>query len=139
LTYRPGIAIYLSRIDARRKWRPTVLRRRVSNATGKEFCWHMAKSKKVFSDLQKQILTLRKETEDKYAEKAATEEEINRLSFTLSLYQAEKSVDEAVLEKVERLKERIAELEAQARQLPRAIRRLEAQQRRLKGADPSLR
>lgn len=99
----------------------------------------MAKSKKVFSDLQKQILTLRKETEDKYAEKAATEEEINRLSFTLSLYQAEKSVDEAVLEKVERLKERIAELEAQARQLPRTIRRLEAQQRRLKGADPSLR
>ena len=97
----------------------------------------MAKSKKMLSDLQKQILAIRKETEEKYAQKAATEEEINRLSFTLSLYQAEKSVDEAVLEKVEQLKNRIAALEAQARQLPRTIRKLEAQQRRLKGAQSS--
>lgn len=94
----------------------------------------MAKSKKAISDLQKQILAIRKETEDKYAEKAATEEEINRLSFTLSLYQAEKPMDEAVLEKVERLKDRIAELEAQARQLPRTIRKLEAQRRRLQSS-----
>ena len=97
----------------------------------------MSKSKKMLSDLQKQILAIRKETEEKYAQKAATEEEINRLSFTLSLYQAEQSVDESVLEKVEQLKDRIADLEAQARQLPRTIRKLEAQQRRLKGAQSS--
>lgn len=94
----------------------------------------MAKPKKTISDLQKEILAIRKETEEKYAEKAATEEEINRLSFTLSLYQAEKSMDEAVLEKIERLKDRIAELEAQARQLPRAIRQLEARRRRLRSS-----
>ncbi len=94
----------------------------------------MTKTRKVITDLQKQIFRLRKETEDKYAEKAATEEEINRLSFTLSLYQAEKSLDENVLAKVEGLKDRISELEAQARQLPRAIRKLEAQQRRLRSS-----
>lgn len=94
----------------------------------------MTKSKKVLTDLQKQLFSLRRETEDKYAQKAAAEEEINRLSFTLSLYQAEKSLDEEVLEKVEALKDRIAELENQARQLPRAIRKLEAQQRRLRAS-----
>jgi chromosome segregation ATPase len=97
----------------------------------------MPKSKKVMSELQKQILLIRKETEDKYAEKAATEEEINRLSFTLSLYQAEKSLDESIQEKIEDLKNRISELEVQVRQIPRTIRRLEAQQRKLRANDQS--
>jgi len=94
--------------------------------------------KKVITALQKQILTLRRETEEKYAEKAATEEEINRLSFTLTLYQAEKSLDEAVHEKIMGLKGRISELEAQVRKLPRAIRKLEAQHRQLRSSDQSL-
>jgi hypothetical protein len=97
----------------------------------------MPKAKKVLTDLQKEILQIRKETEDKYAEKAAAEEEINRLSFTLALYQAEKPIDEALLEKIEALKNRISELEIQARQIPRAIRRLDAKQRQLRASDKS--
>jgi len=97
----------------------------------------MTKAKKTINDIQKQILTIRRETEEKYAEKAATEEEINRLSFTLSLYQAEKTMDESIQEKIDSLKERIAELESHARQLPRAIRKLEAQQRQLRASDRS--
>lgn len=99
----------------------------------------MPKPKKVITDLQKQILAIRRETEEKYAEKAATEEEINRLSFTLTLYQAEKSLDEAVQEKIMGLKDRITELEVQVRKLPRAIRKLEAQHRQLRSSDQSLR
>ena len=99
----------------------------------------MPKAKKVLTELQKEIFRIRKETEDKYAEKAATEEEINRLSFTLTLYQAEKPVDEALLEKIETLKDRISELEVQARQIPRAIRKLEAKQRQLGAPDQSSR
>lgn len=95
----------------------------------------MSKSKKTLTDLQKQILSIRKETADKYAEKAATEEAINRLGFTLSLYQAEKSQDEAVQEKVEGLKGRISELQTQARRLPRTISKLEAKQRELRTAE----
>ena len=95
----------------------------------------MPKAKKVMTDLQKQILLIRKETEDKYSEKAATEEEINRLSFTLNLYQAEKSLDEAIQEKIETLKNRISELEVQVRQIPRDIRKLEAKQRQLRTSD----
>ena len=98
----------------------------------------MPKPKKVITDLQKQILAIRRETEEKYAEKAATEEEINRLSFTLTLYQAEKTLDEAVQEKIMGLKDRITELETQVRKLPRAIRKLEAQHRQLRSSDHSL-
>ena len=97
----------------------------------------MPKAKKVLTELQKEILQIRKETEDKYAEKAATEEEINRLSFTLALYQAEKPIDEVLLEKIEALKNRISELEIQARQIPRAIRKLEAKKRQLRASDQS--
>lgn len=97
----------------------------------------MPKAKKVLTDLQKDILQLRRETEEKHAEKAATEEEINRLSFTLALYQAEKPLDEDLLEKIESLKSRISELELQARKIPRAIRKLEAKQRQLRAADQS--
>jgi hypothetical protein len=95
----------------------------------------MTKTKKVVTDLQKQILSIRRETHEKYAEKAATEEEINRLSFTLSLYQAEKTMDESIQEKIDGLKERITELERQVRQIPRAIRRLEAKQRQLRASE----
>ena len=95
----------------------------------------MPKAKKVLTELQKEILQIRKETEDKYAEKAATEEEINRLSFTLALYQAEKPLDETLLEKIETLKSRISELEIQARQIPRTIRKLEAKKRQLRTSD----
>ena len=99
----------------------------------------MPKPKKVITDLQKQILSIRRETEEKYAQKAATEEEINRLSFTLSLYQAEKALDESILEKIEGLKGRISELEAEVRQIPRAIRRLEAKHRQLRASAQSSR
>ena len=88
----------------------------------------MPKTKKVITDLQKQILSIRRETEDKYADKAATEEKINRLSFTLSLYQAEKIMG---------LKGRITELEAHVRKLPRAIRKLEAKHRKLRSSEQS--
>ena len=97
----------------------------------------MPKAKKVITDLQKQILSIRRETEDKYADKAATEEKINRLSFTLSLYQAEKSLDEAIQEKIMGLKGRITELEAHVRKLPRAIRKLEAKHRKLRSSEQS--
>ena len=97
----------------------------------------MPKAKKVLTELQKQILVIRKETEDKYAEKAAAEEEINRLSFTLTLYQAEKTLDESIQEKIENLKNRISELEVQARRIPRAIRKLEAKKRQLRASDQS--
>ncbi|MGD9330041.1 MAG: hypothetical protein PVJ53_01950 [Desulfobacterales bacterium] len=95
----------------------------------------MPKAKKVITDLQKQILRIRQETEEKYAEKAATEEQINRLSFTLSLFLAEKTIDEPIQEKIDTLKARLSELEAHARRLPRAIRKLEAQQRQLRSSD----
>ena len=97
----------------------------------------MTKPKKAMTDLQKQIFALRKETEDKIAEKAATEEEINRLSFTLSLYQAEKSLDETTQEKIEGLKDRISALEVHVRQIPREIRKLEARQRELRSSEQS--
>jgi cob(I)alamin adenosyltransferase len=92
----------------------------------------MTRSKKAMTEIQKQIFSIRKETADKYVEKAATEEKINRLGFTLALYQAEKSLDEAIQEKVEGLKGRISELETLARRLPRDIRKLEAMQRQLR-------
>lgn len=97
----------------------------------------MPKPKKAITAIQKQILSIRRETEEKYAEKAATEEEINRLSFTLSLYQAEKTLDEEVQEKIMGLKGRITELEAHVRKLPRAIRKLEAHHRQLRSSDRS--
>jgi len=97
----------------------------------------MPKPKKVITDLQKQILTIRRKAEEKYAEKAAAEEKINRLSFTLTLFQAEKSLDEEVQEKILGLKGRITELETHVRQLPRAIRKLEAQHRQLRSSDQS--
>lgn len=95
----------------------------------------MPKAKKVITEVQKQILQIRRETEEKKAEKAATEEQINRLSFTLSLYQAEKTMDESIQEKIENLKDHISELELRARQLPRAIRKLKAQQRKLRSSE----
>jgi len=97
----------------------------------------MTKPVKVITELQKQILQIRRETEEKNAEKAATEEKINRLSFTLSLFQAEKSLDEDIQEKITNLKDRISELEAHVRQLPRAIRKLEAKHRKLRSPDQS--
>ncbi|MCB2170867.1 MAG: hypothetical protein KQI78_24675 [Deltaproteobacteria bacterium] len=95
----------------------------------------MPKPKKVITDLQKQILQIRRETEEKKAEKAATEEQINRLSFTLSLYQAEKTMDESIQEKIDGLKDRISELEIHARQLPRDIRKLKVQHRKLRSSE----
>lgn len=95
----------------------------------------MPKTKKVITDLQKQILSIRCETEGKYAEGAATEEKINRLSFTLALFQAEKTMDESIQEKIDGLKEQIAELERQVRQVPRAIRKLEAKHRQLRTSE----
>ena len=61
--------------------------------------------------------------------------QINRLSFTLSLYQAEKTMDESIQEKIDNLKDHISELELRARQLPRAIRKLKAQHRKLRSSE----
>jgi predicted nucleic acid-binding Zn-ribbon protein len=95
----------------------------------------MASSKKkVITDLQKEILAIRRETEEKQAEKAAVQEEISKLHFTLSLYQAEKGLDEDSLAKVETLKSRINQLESYIDSLPPQIRALESQHRKLRQA-----
>ena len=91
-----------------------------------------ADKKKVITDLQKQILAIRRETEEKQAEKAAVQEEISKLHFTLSLYQAEKGLDESTLAKIDDLKNRISELENYINSLPPQIRELESQHRRLR-------
>jgi chromosome segregation ATPase len=109
--------------------------RHPSSAHRKGVAQSMPKPKKVITEFQKQILQIRRETEEKKAEKAATEEQINRLSFTLSLYQAEKTMDETIQEKIDSLKDHISELELRARQLPRAIRKLKAQQRKLRSSE----
>ncbi len=91
-----------------------------------------ANKKKVITDLQKQILAIRRETEEKQAEKAAVQEEISKLHFTLSLYQAEKGLDESTLAKIDDLKNRISELENHINSLPPQIRELESQHRKLR-------
>ena len=91
--------------------------------------------KKVITDLQRQILAIRRETEEKQAEKAAVQEEISKLHFTLSLYQAEKGLDEDALSKVDTLKNRISELEDYFSSLPPQIRKLETQHRQLRRSE----
>ena len=91
-----------------------------------------ANKKKVITDLQKQILAIRRETEEKQAEKAAVQEEISKLHFTLSLYQAEKGLDESTLAKIDDLKNRISELENHINSLSPQIRELESQHRKLR-------
>ncbi len=88
--------------------------------------------KKVITDLQRQILAIRRETEEKQAEKAAVQEEISKLHFTLSLYQAERGIDETTLAKIDDLKTRISQLENQFSSLPSQIRELETQHRKLR-------
>ena len=88
--------------------------------------------KKTITDLQKEILAIRRVTEEKQAEKAAVQEEIGKLHFTLSLYQAEKGMDEATLAKIDDLKNRIGELETYVSSLPPQIRELESQHRKLR-------
>jgi len=92
----------------------------------------MAVSKKVITDLQKQILAIRRQTEERLAEKAAVQEEINKLTFTLSLYQGERVMDEGTLAKIEALKNRISELEERISLIPSRIRELEAKHRKLR-------
>ena len=82
--------------------------------------------KKVITDLQKQILAIRRETEEKQAEKAEVQEEISKLHFTLSLYQAERGMDESTLAKIDDLKSRISQLEDHFSSLPLRIRELES-------------
>ena len=91
-----------------------------------------ATKKKIITDLQKQIRAIRRETEEKQAEKAAVQEEISKLHFTLSLYQAEKGLDENSLAKIDDLKLRISELEDYINSLPPQIRELESQHRKLR-------
>ncbi len=88
--------------------------------------------KKVITDLQRQILAIRRETEEKQAEKAALQEEISKLHFTLSLYQVERGMDENTLAKIDALKIRISELEDTASSLPPQIQQLESQHRKLR-------
>ncbi len=88
--------------------------------------------KKVITDLQKEILAIRRETEEKQAEKAAVQEEISKLHFTLALYQAEKGLDENSLAKIDDLKSRISALEDYISSLPPQIRALESQHRKLR-------
>ena len=91
--------------------------------------------KKVITDLQKQILAIRRETEEKQAEKAAVNEEISKLHFTLSLYQAERGMDENTVAKIDDLKNRISELEDYVSSLPPQIRQLEVQHRKLRRSE----
>ncbi len=91
--------------------------------------------KKVITELQKQILAIRRETEEKQAEKAAVQEEISKLHFTLSLYQAEKGIDENTLAKIDDLKSRISQLEDHIRSLPTQIRQLESRHRKLRQSE----
>ncbi len=91
--------------------------------------------KKVITDLQKQILAIRRETEEKQAEKAAVQEEISKLHFTLSLYQAERGMDENTVAKIDDLKNRISELEDYVSSLPPQIRQLEVQHRKLRRSE----
>lgn len=88
--------------------------------------------KKVISDLQKQILAIRRETEEKQAEKAAVQEEISKLHFTLSLYQAERGMGENTIAKIGDLKSRINKLEIYVSSIPPRIKELESQHRRLR-------
>ncbi len=88
--------------------------------------------KKVITELQKEILAIRRETEEKQAEKAAVQEKISKLHFTLSLYQAEKGLDENTLAKIDDLKNRISALEDHISSLPPQIRELESQHRKLR-------
>lgn len=88
--------------------------------------------KKSITALQQQILAIRRETEEKQAEKAAVQEEIGKLSFTLSLYQAEKGINETTLAKIDDLKIRISKLETYVSSLPPQIRKLESQRRKLR-------
>ncbi|MBL0714665.1 MAG: hypothetical protein JJV98_13300 [Desulfosarcina sp.] len=91
-----------------------------------------SEKKKVISDLQKQILAIRRETEEKQAEKAAVQEEISKLHFTLSLYQAERGMDENTIAKIGDLKSRINKLEIYVSSIPPRIKELESQHRRLR-------
>jgi hypothetical protein len=91
----------------------------------------MSKPIKTISDLQKKILDVRKLTEKAHVEKAAAAEELGKLNFTLSLYQTEKDLDEDTLRKIEKMKERAAELEAVVNDAPGIIRQLERERSRL--------
>lgn len=88
--------------------------------------------KKVITDLQKQILAIRRESEEKQAEKAAVQEEISKLHFTLSLYQAERGLDEDTAAKIDDLKIRIGKLESYVSSIPPRIRELESRHRKLR-------
>jgi chromosome segregation ATPase len=88
--------------------------------------------KKAITDLQKQILAVRRVTEEKQAEKAAAQEEVSKLHFTLALYQAERAIDENTLAKIDDLKSRINALENYISSLPPQIRELESQHRKLR-------
>lgn len=88
--------------------------------------------KKIITDLQREILAIRRETEEKQAEKAAVQEEISKLHFTLSLYQAERGLDENTAAKINDLKSRIGKLETYVSSIPSRIRELESQHRKLR-------
>ncbi|MFZ7125988.1 MAG: hypothetical protein ACOWWM_07515 [Desulfobacterales bacterium] len=91
----------------------------------------MTKSVKSISDLQKKVLEIRRLTERTHADKAAAEEELGKLNFTLSLYQGERDLDEQTLFKIEKMKERVAELEAFVNDVPAIIRDLERKRAQL--------
>lgn len=91
----------------------------------------MSKNIKNISELQKKVFEIRKMTKKTHAEKAAAEEELGKLNFTLSLYQGERDLDEQTLVKIEKIKERVAELEAFVNGVPGVIQDLERQRARL--------
>ncbi len=85
----------------------------------------MTKPIKSVSELQKKVLQIRTLKEQTHAEKAAAEEELGKLNFTLSLYQNERDLDEETLLKILKMKERVAELEAFVSGVPAIIQDLE--------------
>jgi endonuclease III len=94
----------------------------------------MTRAKKVLSDSQKKLLELRQAMEQCQADKAAAEEELGRLNFTLQLFLANRSPDEATTQALEAVRQRIDELEDLVRTLPRRIRELRHQQGRLRSS-----
>jgi endonuclease III len=94
----------------------------------------MTRVKKTLTDSQKKLLELRQAMERCQADRAAAEEELGRLSFTIQLYLSNRSPDEATTQTMEAVRQRIEALEGLLRTLPRRLRELRHQQDRLRSS-----
>lgn len=94
----------------------------------------MTRPKKNLTEAQKQMLDVRQAMEQCHADKAAAEEELARLNFTLQLHLANRTPDESAALAVEALRKRIDEGERLLRSLPRRLRELRLRQEQLRSA-----